>query len=207
MMLRCTRTQFNVILALIENHAVFHGKNSQKQFSVQFQLAIVLYRLGSNGEGATLGKVAALFGVGDGGSIDKITLRVFDSIFSLEKEFLKWPSEEERIQLSLATYEELPHCVGYVDGSEIPLQERPVRNWDLTSYYSRNKQYSIKLQAVCDYKMRFRHLVIGYPGSCHDARIYNNCKLALHPTKYFSGPQYLIGDSAYNNHTYHSVPN
>lgn len=48
-MLRCTRKQFNVLLALIEDNPLFHGINSHKQFTVQFQLAIVLYRPGSTG--------------------------------------------------------------------------------------------------------------------------------------------------------------
>lgn len=197
MMLRCSRQQFNVILALIENHPVFHGFNSNKQFSVQFQLALALYRLGSYGEGATLGKIASLFGVGDGGTIAKITTRVFESILSLEKEFLKWPSDEERKQLVLETFDELPHCIGYVDDTEVALQERPVWHMDPESYFSKEKQYSIKLQAVGDYALRFRQILVGYPGSVHDARIYNNCMLATQPKDYFTEPQYLAADCAF----------
>lgn len=50
MLLRCNKEQFNILLALIENNHVFHGENSEKQFTVQFQLALVLYRLGTYGE-------------------------------------------------------------------------------------------------------------------------------------------------------------
>lgn len=195
MLLRCSRQQFNVILALIENNPVFHGTNSHKQFTVQFQLALVLYRLGSNGDGATLTKIATLFGIGDGGTIDKITVRVFDSILTLEKDFLYWPSEREREELVIDSFEELPHCIGYTDGTIIPLKERPVM--DHTSYYSKDQVYAIKLQSVCDFRLLMRQATIGYPGCVHDARIYNNCRLATEPKKFFSGEQYLVNDSAY----------
>lgn len=176
---------------------MFNGSNADKQFSVQFQLALVLYRLGSYGEGSTLVKIASLFGIGDGGTIHKVTKRVFESILTLEQQFLEWPSKEERHQLVLETFDELPHCIGYVDGTEIPLQERPVFYSDPESYYSKEKEHSIKLQAVCDYTLRFRHILVGYTGSVHDARMYNNCVLATQCTDYFTEPQYLFGDCAY----------
>lgn len=184
MLLRCTKAQFNTILALIDEHPVFHGQNSGKQFTTQFQLALVLYRLGSSGDGATLGRIWNLFGVGDGGTINKITSRVFKSILYLEKEFIKWPTAEERCQLANDTFSELPQCIGYLEVTEIPLNEQPTL--DPTSFWSPNKQYSIKLQSVGDYSLKFRQLTVGYPGSVHDARIYNNCRLATHPRDYFS---------------------
>jgi hypothetical protein len=76
-MIRVSRAQFTLILGQIENHAVFHGKNSCHQFPVSTQLALVLFRLGSSGEGASISKVSALLGIGDGGSMEKITKRVF----------------------------------------------------------------------------------------------------------------------------------
>lgn len=78
-LLRCTRQQFNILLKLIENHPVFHGVNSCKQFTVQFQLALVLYRLGFNGDGGTLTKIAALFGIGDG-ETSRMLEKIFRSI-------------------------------------------------------------------------------------------------------------------------------
>lgn len=72
-LVRRTPIQFETILNAIRSHSVFNGHNSQKQFTVEFQLALVLYRLGSNGDGATIQKMSCLFGIGDGGTIDRIT--------------------------------------------------------------------------------------------------------------------------------------
>ncbi len=166
--LRCTRKQFNVVLGLIEAHPVFHGQNSDKQFSAGFQLALVLFRLGCNGQGASISKIASLFGVGDGGTIEKVTRRVFQSILSLKDKVICWPSVEERESLVQKTFHELPHCVGYVDGMEVPLINKP--GIDHVSYFSKERQYSIKMQSVCDFSLFIRQVTIGYPGSVHDAR-------------------------------------
>lgn len=52
---------------------------------------------------------------------------------------------------------------------------------------------------MCDYSKRIRHVVVGYPGSVHDARIFNNCSLAKHTENFFTGKQWIAGDSAYKN--------
>lgn len=89
----------------------------------------------------------------------------------------------------------MPGCIGYIDGSEVSLAESPTKRHQL--YWSRKRQYSIKLQAVCDHKLRIRQLSIGYKGSVHDAKIFSNCPLAKHPERFLSGSQWIAGDSAY----------
>lgn len=194
-LMRCTREQFNVILDLINDNPLFHGKNSEKQFSPYFQLALVMYRLGANGTGASIARIAALFGIGDGGTIEKITWKVFQCILPLEDAFIKWPSAEEKADIIFQTSDELPHCIGYVDGLEIPLEYTPSEN--PVPYFSRQRQYAIKMQAVGDYNRYIRHIVIGWPGSSHDARIFNESKLATNPDEFLSGMEWLAGDSAY----------
>lgn len=106
-----------------------------------------------------------------------------------------WPPPLERQQMMSETAHELPFCFGYVDGTEVALAEKPTQ--DPEAFFSRKQQYSLKVQAVCDHKLRIRHLITGYPGSVHDARIYNNSDLALNPGNYFSGDEWIAGDSAY----------
>lgn len=191
-LVRCSKVQFDTILNEINSHKNFNGFNSNKQFTVEFQLALVLYRLGSNGDGATIQKISCLFGVGDGGTIDKITARVFEAILSLESKYLKWPSNAERQTLVEKTMDELPYCVAYTDGCEIELAEAP--KIDRDAYLSRNNVYALKLQGTCDYKKSFRHIVVGYPGSVHDGRIFNDCDLAMNPSAYLTEPQWIAAD-------------
>ncbi|XP_036329420.1 putative nuclease HARBI1 [Rhagoletis pomonella] len=124
-----------------------------------------------------------------------MTNRVFHAILKLNTKFLYWPDAAERKILAAETFEELPHCVGYVDDTEVKLAEKPSE--DLESYFSRKHMYSLKAQAICDYRLRIRHLVLGYPGSVHDARIYNNRSLTTRTTQMLTGAEWLAGDSAY----------
>lgn len=53
------------------------------------------------------------------------------------------------------------------------------------------------MQAVIDYKIVLRHIVVGWPGSVHDARIFQESKLATNPEEFFSGEEYLAAGCAY----------
>ena len=97
---------------------------------------------------------------------------------------MSWPSECERKSLVEVSMQELPYCIGYVDDTEVRLAEKPKQ--DPEAFFSRKHVYSIKVQAVCDHKLQIRHLIVGYPGSVHDARIYNDSELALKQTTFFS---------------------
>lgn len=66
---RVSRSTFNFVFNLIKDDEVFDGSKSGKQHPIKMQLLLVLYRLGSSGEAATYTKIATLFGVGDGGTI------------------------------------------------------------------------------------------------------------------------------------------
>lgn len=122
-------------------------------------MAVTLFRLGGYGDAAGIRKIATLFGVGDGGTIDIMTKRIFGAILEMESEFMYWPSNGEKQLIIAETFDEMPHCVGYIDGSEIKLAERPCTDPD--SYYSRKQNFSIKLQAVCDHRLKIRHILVG----------------------------------------------
>ncbi|XP_049306164.1 uncharacterized protein LOC125776685 [Bactrocera dorsalis] len=194
-MLRVDRFQFTHLVGLIKTDEVFNRLHSCKQFSIELQVAVVLYRLGAYGENASIRKIASIFGIGDGSTIGVITERVFKAFQRLERKIIFWPDYAERNLIVSQTFNELPYCIGYVDGTEIALAEAPVHNH--TTYFSKNRRYSIKAQVVCDHKCRIRHIVVGHVGSAHDAKVYKTCALFLEESKFFSGFQWLAGDSAY----------
>ena len=67
-----------------------------------------------------------------------------------------------------------PGIIGALDGTHIPIQ-KPKENPQ--SYYCRKKYYSVLLQGLCDNRLMFRDIVVGWPGSCHDAKVLRNSKL------------------------------
>jgi len=75
-MMRMTKDQFSTVLKLIENNPVF--LTDKKQLPVATQLSIVLFRLGSYGSGIAIAKLSTLFGIGDGGTVERVTERVFE---------------------------------------------------------------------------------------------------------------------------------
>lgn len=75
---------------------------------------------------------------------------------------------------------------------------------------NRKKRASIVLQAVVDARGRFTSCFVGYPGSVHDARVFDNSSIGIKmdsPGGLFGGetvevlghqlPVCLLGDSAY----------
>jgi len=93
--------------------------------------------------------------------------------------------------------DKLPGCVGYIDGTHIPLDEAPVE--DPESYFTRKQRYAIQLQAVCDNAKRLRNIFVGFPGSVHDARVFANSDLGKRTGDFLSDGEWIGGDSAYPN--------
>ncbi|KAG4072588.1 hypothetical protein HA402_004677 [Bradysia odoriphaga] len=182
------------------NNAAYQLSCMDSSNLILLNLALTLYRLGSNGDDATIFKVSCLFGVGDEGTIDRVTKQVFKAIISLERTYLTWPSADERLNIVETTIDELSYCI--FDGTEIELAERPTLNGDV--YLPKSKNYALKLQGTCDYQTRLRHIDIGYPGSVHDTRIFNNCMIASSPSVYMTEPQWIAADSAVK-HSYNTV--
>ncbi|XP_037946997.1 protein ANTAGONIST OF LIKE HETEROCHROMATIN PROTEIN 1-like [Teleopsis dalmanni] len=191
-MLRVNREQFQHLLTLIEKSEVFQKPYSNKQLPIELQLAIVLYRLGSASENVSTRKIANLFGIGGGGTVDKITRRVFEAFFNILGKYIRWPNEVERSKIVKDTFNELPHCIGYIDTMEIKFAEPPTRD-PKTKY----KMCTNKLQIVCDEKLRIRHAVVGDLGTFNDAEIFRNSVIYKNPRKFFSDEQWIAGDSTY----------
>jgi hypothetical protein len=47
-----------------------------------------------------------------------------------------------------------------------------------------------------------RYLNVGWPGSVHDQKVFQNSVISKSPTDYFSAREYLISDSAYTTTSY-----
>lgn len=89
-----------------------------------------------------------------------------------------------------------PMVLGAIDGSHIEIKP-PKENG--ICYVNRKGRPSIILQGVCNHQCIFIDCFAGFPGSVHDARVFQKSGMAeiCRQNKNFPNDSHLIGDSAY----------
>jgi len=72
---------------------------------------------------------------------------------------------------------------------------------DARFYISKDKEYAITLQAVCDAEIRFLDCFAGFAGSVGDRCVFRNSDLwkevNINRAAFFVDQDYIIGDKAY----------
>lgn len=144
----------------------------RKAISADRRLALTLYYLASTAEYRTL---AHLFGVST--SFVCICVKdVCDAVNRRLSRMLDFPQGEDLVQV-MDCYEknwDIPMCAGATDGTHIPILAPQESHAD---YVNRKGYHSIIMQAVVDCRYTFRDVVIGWPGSVHDARVLSNSSI------------------------------
>ncbi|EFP82516.1 uncharacterized protein PGTG_08472 [Puccinia graminis f. sp. tritici CRL 75-36-700-3] len=197
---RTSKAGFVGLLNIICTNPVFHWGGIRPQLPIAHQLALTLERLGSNGNGASVGRFSRNLSVGRG-RVVKVSRRVIEALISLGRRYVVWPDAARRAEISeVMSREGFRGCVGFVDGTTIPMFQRP--GYDGEVFFDRKRRYSINAQIICDCDKYITSFITGWPGSCGDSRVYKRMQLHLNPSNYFDEGQYLLADSAYElSHT------
>ncbi|KAF5284473.1 hypothetical protein FQR65_LT13531 [Abscondita terminalis] len=103
--------------------------------------------------------------------------RISTALNKLGSRYIQWP-QGRRVSEVIEGFKRkksFPGVLGAVDGSHIDICA-PKEN--AAAYINRKGRPSILLQGVCDHQLIFTDCFIGYPGSVHDARVFQNqdCK-------------------------------
>ena len=180
------RDLFRSFAAVLKNHRAFQkrGLKQRKHFSSVLHLLVLLKYMGSEGNAASLLTVKQGLGIGKG-SVKNYLERAVDAVLSLFNDTVFWPGEEERTEIAVRIREKhhFPKCVGFVDGTHLGLAFKP--ELDGEDYWTRKQSYAVSAMVVCDDFKRIRYLNLGWPGSVHDQRIYQNSSLNKKPNLYF----------------------
>ena len=142
--------------------------------SVEKQVAVTIYYLSDEGR---MRKVANAFGIGRS-TVSKIIRRVSQAISKyLGDEFIYLPNTKQKVEEMATNFYNahgFPQCIGAVDGTHINIK-KPIKN--ANDFMNRKGHFSLNCQAAADYKYCFFDVVIKWPGSVHDARIFANSSL------------------------------
>ncbi|KOB76728.1 Uncharacterized protein OBRU01_01800, partial [Operophtera brumata] len=124
-----------------------------------------------------------------------------------------------------------PRVLGAVDGTHILMQSPSMYDFSNTlnisscilpimsnenfcstdsnigeQFRNRKSVFSLNVQGVCDAHLRFINVVARWPGSTHDATIFNNLELRAQCENGVYGNRWLLGDSAYPCKSYLLTP-
>ncbi|GJJ74991.1 nuclease HARBI1 [Entomortierella parvispora] len=218
--LRMTRKSFLKLTWRLYTDEVFESRGYKQQEEAAVQIAILLDRLGHDGNGMASTRLAETWHRGEG-SMYNYTARATKALLSLQDEYLSWPIAEERQEHATCAKiagKGFVGCVGFVDGTTVPFEQRPEAQGDF--YYDRHGKYSLNVQVVCDIDKRITFLYLGYSGKytasscderfhektltylncvgrCHDYFVFCKSGLWTQQHLFFDEGQYLLADSAY----------
>ena len=139
----------------------------------------------------------------------KIIRRVTLAIHEVLLKLIAWP-QGTRCREVMNGFKEmkgLERVMGAIDGTHIPISGREECN---ENYINRKGFASIIMQGICDHERRFTDVYTGWPGSVHDARVFENsdikARIEEDPISMVPEGAFLLGDGAYTLETYMMVP-
>ena len=177
----------------------------RKPVTVETQVAITLYYLSDEGR---LRKVANAFGLSRS-CCSIIVRRVSLAITKyLGPVYIKLPMTEESVKEKVSRFFDafsVPQCLGAIDGTHIEIKQPLLNSSDCIN---RKSCFTLNVQALCDYRCCSMDVVVKWPGSVHDARMFANSRLnhllkngIIPPcrSKVLDNevPVFIIGDPAY----------
>ena len=165
---------------------------------MQSFISLQLKYFGSEGNGASALRVKDGLCTSKGSVLTHIE-RSVDALLALEEQVLFWPDGEERKQIlkRIQVQYHFPFCISLADGTHLGLAFNPEQHGE--EYWTWKHTYSVHVLVFCKYLCQIRHIIVGWPASVHDNRVWKNCRIFLQKQNFFGPNEYELGDLAFNS--------
>lgn len=183
---RVSKVLFAELCNIFDSKRVPRGKF----YSPKFDLLCLLSYLASGSFMFLTGKIAGL----SISTCHRCIHRAMKVVASKFKDYVKFPEDLRDVQERFHAKYGISRIIGCVDGTHIPIQRPSIENAEI--FRCRKGYFSINVQAICGPNNTFYDVVIRWPGSTHDSRIFENSSIytALEQRQ-IEGV--LLGDSGY----------
>ena len=167
----------------------------------RLQLLVALRYMATGNFQLTLGDCADM----SQSSVSMCLRNVSAAIAQLATDFIKFttPENENELMQKFSRIAGMPGVIGCVDGTHIPILSPGGPTPEL--YRCRKGFFSMNVMAVCDPSLKFTNLVVNWPGSAHDSRVFSATRLA-HSLESGMYRGFLLGDSGYACRSYLLTP-
>ena len=166
---RMSETSFEELVNILRPYLEKQVTRMRKPISTECQITSFLYYISDE---ARYHKTANAFDISRG-SVSLIIRKVSKTIAEfLGKDYMKLPETVAEVKNLTQKYLEhhgFPQCIGAIAGTHIPLCQ-PNQNY--ADYINRKGFTSINVQALCDYRYCFLDVLVKWPGSVHDSRVF-----------------------------------
>ncbi|XP_045506108.1 putative nuclease HARBI1 [Colias croceus] len=184
---RLSKSAVNQLIDLIQPYLSVTSKRNHGISALhQILLALRFYA-----SGTMLVSVADFIGVSIA-SASRIVSDVSRAIARLYSNFIVLQNHTQQEFYNIAGF---PRVHGAIDGTHILIQS-PNSNIG-EEFRNRKGTFSINVQVVCNNSLEFLNVVARWPGSTHDATIFNHSNLKDSCEQGLLGNRWLLGDSGY----------
>nr|CAI5842218.1 unnamed protein product [Callosobruchus analis] len=170
---RITKATAVAVLELIEDQLEFENDLNNSVSPIN-QLLTALLFYATNGHQINIGDHMGM----NQSTVSRIVGKVSRAIAGLRNRFIKMPSTPEDILCCQNNFHRLarfPRVIGCIDGTHVKIYSPGGEDGEV--YRNRKSYFSINVQLVCDRNLKINNIVARWPGSAHNATIFNHSRL------------------------------
>ena len=171
---RLTKDGFREIINIIEENIPAHNERGNPiPAGIKLLLALRYYATG------TFQQACGDLCDTSQSSASRIIKQVSEAIARLKNQYIKFPTADMLPQIKLEFWRicASPNVVGTIDCTHIKIPCPGDENAEL--FRNRKGFFSVNVQAVSGPNLELQNVVARWPGSVHDARIFNNSRWCM----------------------------